>query len=181
MAAMMRFPLVCRPEDDKIIVYGRPSSHRPACATKETLTIIRNALVPELAVSDWQKSRAFYCDLIGFHVVYERPEEGFAYLALGDAQLMIDQIGATRTFVSGNASLEPPFGRGMNLQLAVPSLQPILFRLERALIGLVLEPEEKWYRRGTVEVGNRQFIVADPDGYLIRPFESLGERAFRFG
>ena len=181
MAAMMRFPLACRPEDDKIIVYGGPSSHRPACATKETLTIIRNALVPELAVSDWQKSRAFYCDLIGFHVVYERPEEGFAYLALGDAQLMIDQIGATRTFVSGNASLEPPFGRGMNLQLAVPSLQPILFRLERALIGLVLEPEEKWYRRGTVEVGNRQFIVADPDGYLIRPFESLGERPFRFG
>ncbi len=49
------------------------------------MTIIRNALVPELAVSDWQKSRAFYCDLIGFHVVYERAEEGFAYLALGDA------------------------------------------------------------------------------------------------
>lgn len=47
------------------------------------MTIIRNALVPEIAVSDWQKSRAFYCDLIGFHVVYERPEEGFTYLALG--------------------------------------------------------------------------------------------------
>ncbi|CUX30245.1 VOC family protein [Agrobacterium deltaense] len=145
------------------------------------MTILRNALVPELAVSDWQKSRAFYCDLIGFHVVYERPEEGFTYLALGDAQLMIDQIGATRTFVTGNAALEFPLGRGMNLQLAVPSLQPILSRLERSSIDLVMPLEEKWYRRGTVEVGNRQFIVADPDGYLIRPFESLGERPFRFG
>lgn len=145
------------------------------------MTIIRNALVPELAVSDWQKSRAFYCDLIGFHVVYERAEEGFAYLALGDAQLMIDQIGATRTFVAENAALEFPLGRGINLQIAVPSLQPVLMRLERASIDLVLAPEEKWYRRGTMEAGNRQFVVADPDGYLIRPFETLGERPFRFG
>lgn len=114
-------------------------------------------------------------------MVYERAEEGFAYLALDAAQLMIDQIGATRTFVAENAALEFPMGRGMNLQLAVPSLQPILTRLERSAIDLVLPPEEKWYRRGTVEVGNRQFIVADPDGYLIRPFESLGERPFRFG
>lgn len=145
------------------------------------MTGLSNALVPELAVSDWQKSRAFYCDLIGFHVIFERPEEGFAYLGLGDAQLMIDQIGATRTFVSGNAPLETPLGRGMNLQLAVPSLQPILSRLERAGIDLVLALEEKWYRRGPIESGNRQFIVSDPDGYLIRPFESLGERPFRFG
>ncbi len=180
MAAMMRFPLVCRREDVKISPYPKATSRSGRCA-KETMTIIRNALVPELAVSDWQKSRAFYCDLIGFHVVYERPEEGFTYLALGEAQLMIDQIGATRTFVTDNAVLEFPFGRGMNLQLAVPSLQPILSRLERSSIDLVMPMEEKWYRRGTVEVGNRQFIVADPDGYLIRPFESLGERPFRFG
>lgn len=178
---MMRFPLACGREDGKIIPHGRPLLPPRACAAKETMTIIRNALVPELAVSDWQKSRAFYCDLIGFHVVYERPEEGFTYLALGDAQLMIDQIGATRTFVTDNAALEFPLGRGMNLQLAVPSLQPILSRLERSSIDLVMPLEEKWYRRGTVEVGNRQFIVADPDGYLIRPFESLGERPFRFG
>lgn len=82
MAAMMRFPLACSREDGKISPCRRPSPI-PACAAKETMTIIRNALVPEIAVSDWQKSRAFYCDLIGFHVVYERPEEGFTYLALG--------------------------------------------------------------------------------------------------
>lgn len=181
MAAMMLFFLARWRERDNIKTYGGPLLPSGACVAKETTTIIRNALVPELAVSDWQKSRAFYCDLIGFHVVYERPEEGFTYLALGDAELMIDQIGATRTFVAGNASLDAPLGRGMNLQIAVPSLQPILFRLERSAIDLVMPLEEKWYRRGTVEVGNRQFIVADPDGYLIRPFESLGERPFRFG
>jgi catechol 2,3-dioxygenase-like lactoylglutathione lyase family enzyme len=52
-----------------------------------------NALVPELAVSDWQTSRAFYCHLVGFEIAYERPEEGFSFLTLGEAQLMIDQIG----------------------------------------------------------------------------------------
>lgn len=145
------------------------------------MTFIANALVPELAVSDWQKSRSFYCDLIGFHVVYERPEEGFTYLALGDAQLMIDQIGAGRTFEDKAGPLKYPLGRGMNLQIAVPSLEPILTRIERAGIALFLPLEEKWYRRGEIELGNRQFVIADPDGYLIRPFESLGERPFRFG
>jgi catechol 2,3-dioxygenase-like lactoylglutathione lyase family enzyme len=140
------------------------------------MNLITNALVPELAVNDWQRSRAFYCDLIGFHVVYERPEEGFMYLALGMAQLMIDQIGAGRTFETRESPLEFPLGRGMNLQIEIPSLSPVLTRLERAGIELFLPLEEKWYRRGAIEVGNRQFVVADPDGYLLRPFESLGER-----
>ncbi len=82
---------------------------------------------------------------------------------------------------SGIAAENFPFGRGMNLQLAVPSLQPILDRLELARVPLFLPLEEKWYRKGETEVGNRQFVVPDPDGYLIRPFESLGERVFRFG
>jgi catechol 2,3-dioxygenase-like lactoylglutathione lyase family enzyme len=143
------------------------------------MTFVANTLVPELAVSSWQVSLAFYCDLIGFHVVYERPEEGFVYLAFGDAQLMIDQIGAGRTFEHESAPISFPFGRGINLQLAVPSIAPILRRLERAGIDLYLPVEERWYRRGELETGNRQFIVADPDGYLIRPFEGLGERAVR--
>ena len=54
---------------------------------------MRNALVPELSVSNWSASRTFYCGILGFDVVYERPEEGFSYLALGAAELMIDQIG----------------------------------------------------------------------------------------
>ncbi|MDH4440400.1 MAG: VOC family protein [Rhizobium sp.] len=135
-----------------------------------------NALVPELAVSDWLASRAFYCDLIGFAVAYERPEEGFSYLTLGEAQLMIDQIGIGRTFEIEEAPLEKPFGLGLNLQIRVPSVDDILTRLAAA--GVVLYPplEEKWYRRDDHEVGNRQFVVADPDGYLLRLFEDLGAR-----
>jgi catechol 2,3-dioxygenase-like lactoylglutathione lyase family enzyme len=134
------------------------------------------ALVPELSVTDWRKSRDFYRDLIGFDVSYERPEEGFAYLRLGSAALMIDQVGVGRDFAVAGATLEYPFGRGLNLQIRVPSVPVILDRLRTAGIALVLEPEDKWYRRNDAEVGNRQFVVADPDGYLLRLYEDLGER-----
>ena len=36
--------------------------------------------------------------------------------------------------------------------------------------------EAAWYRRGDHEVGNLQFLVQDPDGYLLRFFSDLGER-----
>ena len=32
------------------------------------------AVIPEFVVSDIEKSRHFYCDLLGFSVEYERPE-----------------------------------------------------------------------------------------------------------
>lgn len=137
---------------------------------------MENALVPEFSVSDWLESRHFYCDLIGFSVLYERPEEGFCYLELNGAQLMIDQIGVGRDFSFENAPLERPFGRGLNVQIRVPDVHAIQNRLSVAGIMPYLPLEEKWYRRDNQEVGNRQFVVADPDGYLLRLFEDLGER-----
>jgi hypothetical protein len=58
----------------------------------------------------------------------------------------------------------------------VPSVDEILTRLAAADVALILPLEEKWYRRDDHEVGNRQFVVADPDGYLLRLFEDLGRR-----
>ena len=121
-------------------------------------------------------SRAFYSDVIGFSVLYERPEEGFCYLVLGDAHLMIDQIGFGRDLLQEGAPLERPFGRGLNLQIRVSNVHSILRRLAEARVALHLPLEEKWYRRDLHEVGNRQFVVADPDGYLLRLFDDLGER-----
>ncbi|MFD2173284.1 bleomycin resistance protein [Rhodobacter lacus] len=135
-----------------------------------------NALVPELAVSDWRRSKAFYCAQLGFSCAYERPEEGFCYLRLGEAELMLDQIGAGRSFDGGHLPSAYPFGRGVNLQIRVPALAPLHAALARHGTPLFLPVEEKWYRTGATESGNRQFIVADPDGYLLRFFEDLGTR-----
>lgn len=130
------------------------------------------ALVPELSVSDWVASRNFYCDLLGFSVRYARPEEGFAYLTLGEAALMIDQRGLGRDWETG--PLEAPFGRGINFQITVSSIDPILERLGRAGVPLFLPVESKSYRVGTETVTQRQFCVQDPDGYLLRLCEALG-------
>ncbi|HEV8389743.1 MAG TPA: hypothetical protein VGQ35_07860 [Dongiaceae bacterium] len=56
-------------------------------------------------------------------------------------------------------------------------LDPILARLKDAGIALFRPVEEAWYRSGGRYSGNRQFLVQDPDGYLLRMFEDLGEQA----
>ncbi len=136
-----------------------------------------NALVPEFAVSHWQKSKAFYCDILGFECVHERPEEGFCYLRLGEAELMIDQIGEGRTFDDGHLPTEFPFGKGLNVQIRVPSIAVLVAMLTENQHTLYLPVEDRWYRVGAEESGNRQFVVADPDGYLLRFFEELGSRS----
>lgn len=135
----------------------------------------RAALVPELLVVDIGKSLRFWRDVCGFTVIFDRPDEGFAYLDLDGAQVMLDEIGKTRDWVTG--PLESPFGRGINLMVRVPAVQPILAALARAGWPLFMEPEEKWYRTGAVESGVHQFLVQDPDGYLIRFSAALGERS----
>jgi len=130
-------------------------------------------LVPELLVSDHAASRDFYVRVIGFGVRYERPEEKFSYLDLGGAALMIEQ----ETDFWTTAPREKPYGRGINLQIEVDAIDPILSRLEQAGIALFRPVEEAWYRSDETYSGNRQFLVQDPDGYLLRMFENLGERA----
>ena len=133
-----------------------------------------NSLVPELSITDFHETIRFYTEILGFKIEYQRTEEGFAYLSLGESQIMVDRIGLTRTWATGE--LEYPLGRGINLQIEVDDVKPMLQRLREDGVTLFMELEEKWYRKNDTEVGNRQFLVQDPDGYLLRFFEDLGER-----
>ena len=49
-------------------------------------------------------------------------------------------------------------------------------RITEAGWPIFVEPEEKWYRAGDVEIGVRQFLIQDPDGYLLRLQQEIGER-----
>ncbi|OGT33658.1 MAG: glyoxalase [Gammaproteobacteria bacterium RIFCSPHIGHO2_02_FULL_39_13] len=137
-------------------------------------TISSAVLIPELAVTNCNTSLKFYCDVLGFIVLYERKAEGFAFLERDGAQLMLDEIGKGRTWLYPNAPFEKPLGRGMSLQIKITSITPLLNALSAHNISLFLAPEEKWYQRGDEEIGHRQFIVADPDGYLLRFYEQIG-------
>ena len=134
-------------------------------------------LVPELSVTDYEASRHFWCNLVGFSLRYERPEEGFGYLVLGNAHLMLDQINQGRTWATG--ALEPPLGRGINFEVQVENLDTVLRRIESAGWPIFVAPEEKWYRASDIEIGVRQFLVQDPDGYLLRLQQEIGERPVR--
>lgn len=124
------------------------------------------ALVPELAVTDIRRSLAFWRDILGFAVVYDRPEEGFAAVEREGARVMLDQLGTGRDWRTG--PLDPPLGRGINLEIAVASIDPLLAALRAHGVALFMEPETKTYRVGGGGVTVQQFLVQDPDGYLLR-------------
>ncbi|UYN95148.1 MAG: VOC family protein [Enhydrobacter sp.] len=133
------------------------------------------SLVPELDVTDLDRSLAIYVDVLGFRCEFSRQEERFAYLIRGDAHLMLQEAaGPGRRFRT--APLEHPFGRGVNFQVEVNDVDALYANVERATLKVVVPLEQRWYRQGQSEVGNRQFVMSDPDGYLLRFFSDLGER-----
>jgi catechol 2,3-dioxygenase-like lactoylglutathione lyase family enzyme len=132
-------------------------------------------LVPELDVADLNRSLAFYVEVVGFHVSFDRPEERFTYLNLAGVHLMLEEAaGPGRRFRT--APLEYPYGRGLNLMIEVPEIEQLYGRVKDAGCELVIALEERWYRQDQIENGHRQFVVADPDGYLLRFFVDLGQR-----
>jgi catechol 2,3-dioxygenase-like lactoylglutathione lyase family enzyme len=132
-------------------------------------------LTPELDVSDLDRSLTFYVETAGFRVLYQRVEERFAYLDLDGVHLMLEEAaGPGRRFRT--APLEHPYGRGINLQIEVADVDALHARIRAAGFDLLIPLEERWYRRDRMERGHRQFVVADPDGYLLRFFADLGQR-----
>lgn len=130
-------------------------------------------LVPELVCRDLTKSRAFYIETLGFSVLYERPENGFCYLTLGAAEIMLEQLHPDDR---GDTHLTPPFGRGMNFQIMTTGVAA-LFDACRATDATIYKSlEDVWYRAADIYVGQTQFIVHDPDGYLLRFAQDLGSR-----
>ena len=138
------------------------------------------ALTPELACSDFDESLKFYTEVLGFAVQYMRPEDGFAMLERQGSRIMLDRINPAsvtetdRTWFAG--PMEKPFGRGINLQMATTNVDDLYQHVQKSGAHIFLPMEEKWYRADDKELGNRQFIVLDPDGYLLRFFQDLGER-----
>ena len=132
-----------------------------------------NKLIPELAVPNFEKSLNFYTKILGFKTEYQRKESKFAFLSIQKSQIMLEQINDS-TWVTGK--LKHPFGRGIHLQIHVKKLNPILKSLKKNKYPIFIEPYEKWYRKNKKLLGHRQFLVKDPDGYLLRFFEDIGTK-----
>ena len=123
-----------------------------------------NALIPELSVTDLKKSLHFYIEIIGFKVEYLREESEFVFLSLSGNQIMLSQC-------NGNwetGLMEYPLGRGINFQMFVTQVDPILLSLTKASYPLMKAPWNSSYRKESSYVNQREFLVQDPDGYLLR-------------
>lgn len=126
-------------------------------------------LVPELDVTDLERSLAFWCDLLGFRIAYDRRAARFAYLEREGAQIMLSQINGTWV----TAPLDPPLGRGVNFQITVSDVRSLVTMLEEAQWPLFRGVEDAVYRIAGKEHASREFLVQDPDGYLVRLVQSL--------
>lgn len=129
--------------------------------------------IPELTVRNLGKSLKFY-KTVGFKVEYDRPENKFAFISLGEIQFMLQENSDNEKWEV--AKLTYPFGNGINFQLEVENVNKIYDNLKNNNYKIAFDIEENWYRQEDKLLGNKEFLVQDPDGYLLRFSEDLGEK-----
>lgn len=122
-----------------------------------------NSLIPELTVSNIEESKRFYTNL-GFKIVYERIENKFCFLQLEKNQIMIEEK-------NGNwntGELKYPYGNGINISMQVSDVEKMFNDLKESKLKFFLELEVHKYRVGKKFFEDKEFLIQDPDGYLLR-------------
>ena len=122
-----------------------------------------NSLIPELRVSNIEKSKEFYLKL-GFKVMYERKEDKFYFLQLENNQIMIEED--LKEWKTGE--LEYPFGRGINLSMEVSTVDELYRKIKEEKLTIFEELKSKEYKVGNEISYDKEFLIQDPDGYLLR-------------
>lgn len=131
-------------------------------------------LMAEMMVTDFDRSLAFWTGLMGFSVAFERPAQKFACLTRPEgAQIMVYQ----RDAYWETGVMEPPFGRGAVIQVYVADVLALHRGFEAVGWPFYVALREKWRDWGDRLGGQREFLVQDPDGYLVMVVERIGERA----
>jgi catechol 2,3-dioxygenase-like lactoylglutathione lyase family enzyme len=128
-------------------------------------------MVPELTVFDFEKSLKFYTEVLGFSVMFAR--DGFVYLEQESVQIMLEQY-SEDIWLTGK--LEAPLGRGINFQMEFENIEPIYQRLKAIDYAFFRESKDVWRKTGEVQSGQREFLIQDYDGYLLRFCQYLGEK-----
>ena len=132
-----------------------------------------NALICEMMVEDYPASLVWWTTLIGMAPVFTRPGQKLALLAHEDgAQVMIYQ----RDGDWETGEMEPPFGRGAVVQVFVGDVRAVQARFAASGHPFYVDLREKWRDWGDRLGGQREFLVQDPDGYLVMVAERIGER-----
>ena len=130
-------------------------------------------LVPELSVFNFEESINFYTNVLGFEVENLRESPKFAYLKLDMAHVMLEEIHSEGWNVG---ELTYPLGQGMNFQIECKNAQLLLNKIRDNGFSIYRDIKESWYQTGDELSGFKEFLVQDPNGYLLRFSEYLGEK-----
>jgi len=123
-----------------------------------------NKMIPELSVFDIEQTKRFYSDL-GFKIEYERPEEKFVFMSFQDSQFMFEQIHDNGWNIG---ELIYPLGRGINFSIAVDDIEG-LYKLVKTLnLEIYRELNRSIYQVNGTEETQTEFLIQDPNGYLLR-------------
>lgn len=122
-----------------------------------------NSLIPELSVTDIEKSKGFYLNL-GFKVMYEKKEDKFCFLYLEDNQIMIEEINNNWN-VGG---MKYPFGNGINISMTVSDIDSFYENIISKKFVLFRKIKTSKYRVDDIIYEDKEFLLQDPDGYLLR-------------
>ena len=133
-----------------------------------------NENIPELSVTNLENSLNFY-KTAGFEIKYNRTEDKFAFISLNNIQFMLQELSNNDKWNVGE--LKYPFGNGINFQLDVEDIDKIYNNFKNNNYTITFDIEENWYRQDDKMLGNKEFLIQDPDGYLLRFMQDLGEKA----
>lgn len=122
-----------------------------------------NSLIPELSVTDIEKSKEFYLNL-GFKIMYERKKDKFCFLYLEDNQIMIEEINNNWNV----GEMKYPFGNGINISMTVSDIDSFYERIISKRIVLFRKIKTSKYRVDDIIYEDKEFLLQDPDGYLLR-------------
>lgn len=124
-----------------------------------------NGLIPELTVSDIDKSKKFYVDILGFKIEYKRLEDKFVFLSLDTSQIMLEQYHNDGWNIG---DLVYPFGRGINFSIEVEDIEKLYLSLTVNDYPLYRPMMNNSYRVNDNLIEQKELLVQDPDGYLLR-------------
>ena len=123
-----------------------------------------NALIPEISVKNIEKSKEFYISILGFKLEYEIVLDKFIFLSFGEAQLMIEEINGYWSV----GEISYPFGNGVNFQIYTENIDDIYKVCKEKNLIFFRELMINEYKVNNQIVTEKEFLIQDPDGYLIR-------------
>lgn len=122
-----------------------------------------NKLIPELSVSNINRSRDFYLQL-GFEIKYERENDKFIFIELNGSQIMLQENNDNWN----TGDLEFPYGRGVNFSIEVKDVSVLYEYLMKRKYPLFSDLMMNEYVVDGEKYIEKEFLIQDPDGYLLR-------------